>query len=125
MPTAGGNLRAGRSGSSTDAKSEEKGGGRDEDEASETGYCGGGGECSATSWSAGEEAPLVAVSWLAARRSQCTKVSTDSGDAEGPVPASRDADNAADYQRLRSYRRGRVFRFPGDGATAKTRNKHK
>lgn len=103
--TVGWNLRAGRSGSSTDAKSDEKGGGRDEDEASATGYCGGGGECSATSWSAATDASLLAAALSRAavaawRCSRCNNVSTDSGDAEGPVPASCDADNAADYRWL-------------------------
>lgn len=92
--TQGWNLRAGRSGRSIDAKSDEKGGGRDEDEASEAGYCGGGGECSTASSSAG--ACLAAPSWCFARRWLCTKVSTDSGDADGPIPASCDPDNAAD-----------------------------
>lgn len=89
-------MRTGRSGSSSDVNSDEKAGGRGEDEASETGYCGGGGECSATSWSAAEDAPLAALSRLATR---CTRVSADSGEAEGPIAASCDADNVADYRR--------------------------
>lgn len=79
------------------AKSEEKGGGREEEDASEAGYCGGG-DCS-VSFSV---AAAVISSWL--RRglfcscSQCTTGSTTSAleDTKGLVAASCDADNAAD-----------------------------